>query len=349
MKRPFSRILMLVVSLLIGIFVMEASLRIITEKKPEWSFYHPRYYLEDHPILGFTPTPRFSQKWKGFLLSNNSDGFRSREHEIPKPQKKIRVLGLGNSQTWGAHVPMESTYLNHLSGGKFEVIMAGVPGYASDQSLTDLKIRGTKYQPDIVILALFLDYDYGEIPRLVAHHQSGLHRIYKGLLVRPSIYKRLNNGLVSSLWEKSLIFLNTRSYLFYTIQKKLKGDMPSKEFAVSISRMNSEEADKGLQDLLNNLNEFRSLCADRGAWPLLLLIPSLRHALAKPAIVDIFNHRIVSYSEEIGLPTLDLHAIFLEHLSKGKPLYFPDNHLSPVGHQLVGEVLMGFLNKNSPS
>lgn len=89
-------------------------------------------------------------------FSTNVDGLRpSHIKELKNPKIK-RVLLIGNSTVAGRAVNESETlhyYLDsllNLNGNNFEVINAGVEGYATDQSLLLLKYLIPKYKPDFV-------------------------------------------------------------------------------------------------------------------------------------------------------------------------------------------------------
>ncbi len=101
----------------------------------------------------------------------NSLGFRGPEFNIDNSE--IRVAVYGDSNISGLFSTYKDTfcaqlqsYLNKYSAGKkFRVINAGVEGFGPDQSfLRYLKERDT-IKPDIVLLHLFAENDFGDIIR----------------------------------------------------------------------------------------------------------------------------------------------------------------------------------------
>lgn len=98
----------------------------------------------------------------------NSEGFRGPDRVIPKPANVYRVLAIGDSvvqaviggiryeESWPKLLedllPGVSAGSPLTRGTRYEVINAGVGGYASAQAFNRLKSRGLKYQPDLVIV-----------------------------------------------------------------------------------------------------------------------------------------------------------------------------------------------------
>jgi len=105
---------------------------------------------------------------KPFTININSDGFRDREFPIDKPDNTIRIIVLGDSITFGEGVELNTTYtkvleslLNSKNNCKyyFEVLNMGIPVYDLLGKIEILKVKGIKYNPDIVIL----QYNYDDL------------------------------------------------------------------------------------------------------------------------------------------------------------------------------------------
>lgn len=115
------------------------------EERKDWLNYVPRYTL-------------------------NKDSLNERfNYEIESKQGVYRIITLGNSFTFGQNVSTERNwtelledYLNsHLTCGrvrKYEVINLGVYAYDMQYEVERYKIRGGKYNPDIVVW-MFTDYE----------------------------------------------------------------------------------------------------------------------------------------------------------------------------------------------
>jgi len=161
-------ILLLITVSVFCFLVLEIVARsIIKEKKNSWYGYPPGLFLPDD-TKGFVYKPHFkglfpNEPFTDISININSKGLRDVEHEYEKPPGTIRILGLGDSVTFGAGVAFEDTYLSQLerklndAGYSVEIIKAGVNSYEFDQERTYFKEEGYKYNPDVVILGLFLN------------------------------------------------------------------------------------------------------------------------------------------------------------------------------------------------
>jgi len=107
-------------------------------------------------------------------FKHNSLGFRDVEHSIEKPDGVFRILGLGDSFTYGAGVLFEDTYLyklekllNARSGDhpRVEIIKAGIPRFYPETERLLLEHYGLKFRPDLVIIGFvrndLIDTFYG--------------------------------------------------------------------------------------------------------------------------------------------------------------------------------------------
>ena len=109
-----------------------------------------------------------------YIYKHNSFGFRDVEHTLYKDNDVFRVLGLGDSFTYGAGAEFEQTYLfilekmlNDRSSvhPKIEVIKAGIPRYYPETQRILLQHYGKNYTPDLIIVGFVpndvIDTHYG--------------------------------------------------------------------------------------------------------------------------------------------------------------------------------------------
>ena len=336
-----------------SLLLPELYLRLRGQNRPEWNYYYPRYYLSDHAQLGFAPTPNFQSAWKKIQLSNNSAGYRDRERPAATSLKMTRVLGLGDSQTWGANLNIEDSYLGKLraalnAGEKapaVDVVLGGVPGYSSDQEITRLVLDGPSLRPDIVVLAIFLDYRYGDVPRLRAHQRNGLYRVVEGYPVPPSMFAAYESGRWGCLIVRVKLWIRTHSYLAEFFQRwRTRVNAPS-EFSDPMTTFSIAEGAESMQILFRELEKFARACGDLKSKPVLLLIPSYSHLLEPAANVIDWNKGVLDKASELKLTVVDLGPVYGSRLARGEPVYYPDNHLSPLGHAVAAQVLQPVIER----
>lgn len=147
--------------------ILETLARYLWGKQPDSYGYPPGLFLPDE-TKGYKYKPGFTgyfpnSPYDKIYIEINSKGLRDREHDYKKSPGVIRILGLGDSITFGAGVSFEDTYLRQLerklagAGFSTEIIKAGVNSYEFDQEYTYFAEEGYKYDSDVVVLGLFLN------------------------------------------------------------------------------------------------------------------------------------------------------------------------------------------------
>jgi hypothetical protein len=114
--------------------------------------------IHENPRIIYDLIPNQRSRYAANTVLTNSEGFRDREYEITKDGSVRRILGIGDSLMFGQAVAQGSTYLavleemSNLKGQAWEVINTAVPGYNTVMEVETLKVKGLKYNPELVIL-----------------------------------------------------------------------------------------------------------------------------------------------------------------------------------------------------
>ena len=175
--------------------------------------FHPQYRL------AFTPN---SEGWNTSLrgeysayIKINSKGLRGQEYPYEKDKNTFRILVLGDSFTAALQVPEEEIFPKLLETQlqqryphtKIEVINAGVVGYGTDNELAYFTHEGYKYQPDLVLLALFTGND------LTDNIWNSLYELKDGRLVPSQDVHPVN--LDAPPWgQREGAFKHARDFLY---------------------------------------------------------------------------------------------------------------------------------------
>lgn len=124
--------------------------------------------------------------------TTNSDGFNERfDYPVEKSDDVFRIVTLGDSFTFGLFVDTPKNYPEQLEDllnskleckniKKFEVINLGIAGYDIQYAIERYKLRGAKYNPDL-ILWLLKDDDFLEIKDFVLPQQYKYDKQYAKL------------------------------------------------------------------------------------------------------------------------------------------------------------------------
>jgi hypothetical protein len=144
----------------------------------------PLYRPSGDPDLGFELVPNSRRG----SMRINAWGFRGPDVSERPPAGIVRVAVVGDSETFGAALPEESTLpgclasaLNAAKPGGYEVLNLGVPGYNTLQELRVVQTRLKQLHPHVVILYYVLN-DAELSPRAVLLHRGALRSSHLGLL-----------------------------------------------------------------------------------------------------------------------------------------------------------------------
>lgn len=144
----------------------EGVLRIAYPKEP--------VFIQEHPTRGFANIPGKEGWWRReteqpVRVEINSKGLRDEERPYEKPPGVVRVMMLGDSFIGAFNTPFEEIASQRLQAllrerlgtDRIEVVNAGTQGYGTAQELLFLQEEGFRYQPDIVVLNVYLGNDFG--------------------------------------------------------------------------------------------------------------------------------------------------------------------------------------------
>ncbi len=313
-------------TLLFAALITEAGLRVVDLPVSLPSLKH---ITERSNVLGYKLVPNL----RDGSIRINSHGLRDRERTWEKPEGVRRVLGIGDSFTFGYQVDVKDCYLKQLErslnkgSGRWDVINAGVTGYNMWQYLAYLKCCGYRYSPDLIIIGVFFD-DFNGDP--VTDSKSPEPQRYRSLsalrivnLIRNSfeILKYRYRHLLGATWLKSIE--ERRTFINSTADGLLlKGKAEPQKY-------------RKFEIRLRELLQFAEAHQSR---VLVFLIPDaiqLRH----PEL-QAMNRILREICQRCGAAFLDLTPAF-EQVQDINSLYLLpyDAHTSPLGHGIIANQL----------
>ncbi len=163
MRSFFNKLALVMFSIVLTLGMLEAGARIF--KLGTGGFWEP------HPTLGWRNIPGVTG-WESCYgecrvkVHINSLGLRDVEMPYEKPPDVRRILFLGDSMTAGMQVTLEETFVKqaeaylHAQGyDSWQTVNTAVNGYGTDNELVFYREEGVKYEPDVVVLAVYLAND----------------------------------------------------------------------------------------------------------------------------------------------------------------------------------------------
>jgi len=150
--------------------------------------------VEFHQVRGWAnvkgkTTPRSTAEFD-VEVAVNGKGLRGPEVDYKKPAGTRRILFVGDSFTLGYTVDEEQIFLRRLErellarGHQVQVLNGGTEGYSTDQELLWLQEEGLKFEPDIVVLAPYLNDIFWNSQAKYTRREKPYFELEGGELVR---------------------------------------------------------------------------------------------------------------------------------------------------------------------
>jgi len=273
---------------------------------------------------------------------------RSKQGELPVAwvTGNLRVLCLGDSNTYGLWLPREDAYPQQLealwnervASPKLEVVNLGFPGTNSSRLVRDLPRLLETFDPDILILLVGVN-DFWTLPFPIDEAKEA--RPQKSFLARHSLVYRLyyliRRGRVA---DKVEIAMDPKGSL--AVGARHKARVGNLEFDMGFVK-----AEEGLWGdgvaLKENLRRLIEQARASETRLYLLNYPSSKFFY--PAA----NQAITETALETQAPLIDLAAIFAPICPDGEcpDTLFPDGHPKASGYAIVAQAILERLGGNT--
>lgn len=291
------------------------------------------------PHLPYRPAP--GSAWEvpadsgefAFEVRHSSWGLRDTEHSIAKSPRTFRILGLGDSFTYGVGAAHEDTYLVRLErllaqrdGAHLpvEVIKAGIPRFFPVPERLLLEHYGLSLDPDLVVV--------GFVPNDVSDTSLGLEAV-----------TRTDDGYLMSREATELgrcgrwLFLHlsaARMVLKGRLDRRLRVRHP--EPWTDIYRPDGQH-EGSWQRVEEEYSRMVELASTSGAKLVVLHIPE-RGPWGPGA--DYPPARLSAWAASRGAFLVDALPALREADARGEKLYWDaDPHCTAAGYRVVAEVL----------
>jgi lysophospholipase L1-like esterase len=341
--KRFERLLYSIVIVLssgfIGFLVLEMVVRSLHLAPPllrEYGFEEKDPYLPYSPRPLAVSTGRSATDEYDFEYRHNSIGFRDVEHSFRKDEGVFRILGLGDSFTYGAGARFEETYLyrleealNRRPGGhpRVEVIKAGIGRFFPEPERMLLESYGRMYSPDLILIG-FLPNDvigtYRGLDACVVHKS--------GCLITREANELGDLGVL--LYRKSHVCrMLLRRYVLYQMNRRYPVHWPDVYEANGFH-------EKDWQALEREYSKMSSIANELGANFVVVHIPQ------KGPWSDKHHYparRLAAWAEENGAGFVDVLPAMIR-AGDEKPLYYPkDGHCTQEGYAIIADEIYKYL------
>lgn len=369
-RKILLNLLLLGASIAVGLFVIEAILR----QTDRQSFdINREFILTDHSVFAYSPGYWYTLKRQEYTtpLKFNSKGLRDGETDYAKPENTTRIIMIGDSYIIAKEVPVEKrasekleSKLNNFSkNANFEVINMGYGGFGPTSETILLEKEGSKYNPDIVIFAIFVGNDVSKIDFGIAGS------VPKELFEKHSSLENVELKVTGTQKLKHFAFRNYFTLTYFRLLKK------------RVESLDTQNAltDAYYSDITNVLNKqwsgdtnekFAKLDAiirhlDRyskeNKIKLLVVLLPMREQVDRRKFDEFLNKTRISKSDldttkiqkmllnitqKNNIAVLDLLPEFSKRNINNTFFFEIDGHWNEKGHELVADLIYKELLKN---
>jgi hypothetical protein len=305
------------------------------------------YFVND-PVLPYRPRPnavfvgRSVNDEFDFEYRHNRLGYRDVDHDFPKPQNVFRILGLGDSFTYGAGAPFEETYLRRLEQRfnetpglpKVEIIKAGVPRYFPKPERLLLQHEGLHFQPDLVLV--------GFVANDVMDTYMGLDAV----VVDPS--GNLKSKVAADIGVVGNA-LYRHSHVARIVLRRLTDSIAARQYVVDWAQIfqDSGRYEDAWEEIEREYGRILEIVQATAAHLVLINIPFSQRTYEYYGITDrdYPARRLSAWSKKNGVQFIDVSpamAQFDESLFWEK-----DPHCTPAGYRVIADTIFDHLTKTN--
>jgi lysophospholipase L1-like esterase len=329
-------LILVIFSLAIGLAVSEAAIRLIEPRSDKT----PQGHWIEGQVRLWRYLPNLHTIRNGVLVETNSHGQRGGEYAPAKGDQLFRVIGLGDSYTFGTGVPFPDTYLEVLrglleqdrpqTGLDYEVLNFGVEGYNTRQEAAYFASEGPVLKPDLVLLGyLFNDIDANPSPT-DAPAPAGPTGGRKSL-------------------TRAIISLKDRSHLFAFLSPRLgawlrKLGMRQHGYVGAYANEFREDGDAWRQSREEILRLRAQVEAGGGRFAL-IIFPAFVSLGRKEYPLLPYHQAVSRFCQEQGIPYVDIYPFFADEKGRDFWINLIDPHPNAKADRRVGEILYRFLKE----
>lgn len=350
---------------LVGLTITEAGLRLLgigpeRYAPPQWFVWHNGQFLsaDEHKLPLGEPSPLgipmgqyiagsrlkevYASNPHGYLAADNSVeytinslGMRGPEVSTDKPAGTFRILGLGDSFTFGIGVRDEHTCLRRLEAvlntdyhghPRFEVLNGSVQGYNTPDQVTSLEHRWLTLSPDLVAIFFYLNDAYNDLLIKNRGEELGVNRPQPWLGKVSRIYDLGQHAWHAAAARRAVEALYLEPY--FARADRVLGQVESEQIAWQNSRL--------------ALAHSANLARDRKFKLALVVWPDF-FELDGDYPFEAVHRLLTQTGAELGIPTLDLLPNF-RGLDCAKLWVHPtDHHPNDQAHAIAAAAVEQFL------
>jgi len=274
----------------------------------------------------------------GITYNINSHGLHGPEVDIKKPEGTFRILGIGDSFTFGQGVKETDTFLRRLEHSlnassrvakQVEVLNVGVLGYNTRDEVVYLEHQWLEYDPDLVIISFYLNDAYSDYTFLNNGQGLGVYGLPQG-------------------WAKYSFLLDLVRHTYRAKQTQKKLEKYYRQHYFSDARETLEHPGALEVDWTVSraaLSHAVELSRQHGFRVALVIFPEFYHLDDRYPFAEI--HELVrDEATALSMPVLDLMTIYRGKVDRELWVHPSDHHPNERAHALAAVAIEQFLWDN---
>ena len=278
----------------------------------------------------------------GIEIKTNSMGFRSAEVNTKKYDGEIRVLGLGDSTTFGYGVQSQESYLARIEAlasscptgiysGRLQTINTGHSAFNLTNYFDILDAYGDQLNPDIITVGI-MGNDYAT--------DSIKYVIKDGVGITPgSFWDRYNvPTFVIRLLRKSAFYITTGNTIKQASQKWL----------LSSATTDQAETQKQGESTVAALEKFAEYSREHDIPIVMIYLPTRDEVTSRTPSSMQFIQILKDYEKRPMIRFINLLDHFDKYSENSSLLFTRQDsvHPSSSGHKIISEIIFSYLRSN---
>lgn len=343
------------------LLVLEVLTRLFYPPPPRWPQPQVRTMLDKRS--GYLNRPNQNAFTVDAPVTINSLGFRGRACALERTPESLRILGLGNSLSFGAGVADDETYFAYLEkqlqamqpDRPVEVLNAAIIGFTIRQYIPFLHSVLPKLQPDIVLLGahwrdLHFNPRFGQLSdRVDTETWQMIKKKFDDRNVNGAEASDFAGRIRKSLKDvlRHWRFLYVCTYHVKNLKEEIKPPNFKQWQKSFLSGDETEPIRQRRAQARHTLERMKALCEKHDARLAIVVFPDYKQ-ITRTYPKSLWPSLLVEICEEAGIPyILLLPAIQEAHARYGGEIFIPYDitHYSAVCNEAIAAAMCDFLQR----
>ena len=324
----------------------------------------PQVQIDLDEVLGYCNRPNQQAFTVEAPAAINSLGFRGPEVKLAREANDVRILGLGNSLTFGSGVRDDETYLAYANkklkdknpDRRIDILNAAIVGFTIRQYIPFLRGVLPKVQPDIVLLGahwrdLHFNPRFGQLKKNIdAQTWHLVKKKFKERVAKCDPPETLKEKFIRQLknfirrWRTAFVAI----YYIQVLRDQFKIPTFKQWQTAFLSGEETEPIKQRRVETRKTLSQMKQICEAQNVKLAIVIFPDFKQ-LNNDFPKSTWPGLLTEVCDELAIPYLKLlPAVQDAYKKRGRSIlmpYDPVGHYNIEGHIAIGEALVDFLTQ----